>query len=354
MFQWREYATVAVAGYILNVFTTVGLIVWLGILGAVLSLLVAQATNLAISLLVLRASVIIPENLKFWRYRPNKELILRVGRFIGPLTTVAILPTIALVYIRSEIFRQLGADANGIFQVVWGISVTYMGLIVIALGSYGVPKVTSLLSDPEEIRKIQNHGLRLGVFVVTPVIIGLSALRDIWIPILYSSSFLAAAGILVWQFGADFTRVVRQSLNINLVPHERFGYIYWNAFLLWGGWMILSKLLIPHYGLPAVPISYFAVNFASAIIGFGYQRMKMGFQLSSRNRTLLIKALLLGSVGVIATHFAVVQIIRLLIAAITLAIMAAWMPTKKEYADLLAYAKESISTRDPGEPDELP
>lgn len=72
-----------------------------------------------------------------------------------------------------------------------------MGLIVIALGSYGLPKVTSLLSNPEEIRKVQNHGLRLGVFVVAPVLIGLSGLRDIWIPILNSSSFLAAASILI-------------------------------------------------------------------------------------------------------------------------------------------------------------
>jgi O-antigen/teichoic acid export membrane protein len=213
--------------------------------------------------------------------------------------------------------------------------------------------VTSILSNPEEVRKVQNHGLRLGVFVVTPVLIGLSALRDIWIPVLYSSSFLAAASILVWQFGADFSRVVRQSLNINLLPHERFGYIYWDNFFVWGGWMILSKLLIPHYGLAAVPISYFVVNLLSAIIGYGYQRLRIEFQLSSRNKVLLSKAMLLGSVGVIATHYAEAQIFRILFAAIILAIMAVWMPTKKEYADLLAFAKESISKRDLEEPDEL-
>ena len=343
MFKWRQFAAIAVIGYIINVFTTVGLIIWLDLQGAILSILVAQATNLVVSLLLLRTTLVIPEDLRFWRYKPNKEIFSRVLRFIGPLTTVSILPIISIIYVRGEIIRQISLGDNGIFQVVLGISVTYMGMLTIALNSYGVSKVTSVMKTPGEVTKIQNHELRLGIFVVTPIVIGLMALRDIWIPILYSPEFLAAGAFLIWQFGADFFRVLRQALNITLVPHERFGYMYFDSVLYWGGWMVLSKYLIPEIGLAAVPLGYFVVNFLSAAAAFVYQTRSVGFRLSDRNKILLGKAILLGSVGIIGGQLAEGILLRLSISAITLFILVVWMPTKNEYTDLLALVKEGFS-----------
>ncbi|MCH7663244.1 MAG: hypothetical protein IH859_05160 [Chloroflexi bacterium] len=343
MFKWREYAAIAVIGYAINIFSTVGLIIWLGLRGAILSILVAQATNLVVSLLLLRTSLIIPENLRFWRYRPNKEIFSRVMKFVGPLTTVSIMPIISIIFVRGEIIRQISLSDNGIFQVVWGISLTYMGMLSIALNSYGVSKVTSVMKSPGEVTKVQNHELRLGIFVVTPLVIGLMALRDIWIPVLYSSSFLAAGGFLIWQFGADFFRVIRQALNITLVPHERFGYIYLDSIFYWGGWMVLSRYLIPEIGLAAVPLGYFLINLLSAVAAFVYQTRSVGFRLSGRNRILLGKALLIGGAGVIGGQFAEGVLLRISIAASALIVLALWMPTKNEYADLLALVKEGFS-----------
>ena len=44
-FMWREYSRVAVMGYALNLISTVVLIIWLDLLGAVLSIFVAQLSN---------------------------------------------------------------------------------------------------------------------------------------------------------------------------------------------------------------------------------------------------------------------------------------------------------------------
>lgn len=52
-------------------------------------------------------------------------------------------------------------------------------------------------------------------------------------------------------------------------------------------------------------------------------------------------------------HYVNDQIVRIFTAAIILAVMAVWMLTNNEYADLLAFAKEGISKRNPEEPDEL-
>lgn len=345
MFRWRQHTTVAVLGYAISIFTTVALIMWFGLLGAVLSILVAQVINLLISMIVLYRDVVVPEQLKFWNYRPTKEMISIVFRFIGPLTVLAILPIISLLYIRSEIIRQLGSDANGIFQVVWGISVTYMGFLALSLSSYGVPKVASLLDNSEEVNKVQNHAIRLGLFLVTPILILLAASRELWIPILYSSEFLAAGGILIWQLGADFFRILKQAMNITLIPRERFGYLFFDTIMIWLGWMTFAYYFLPIIGLAAAPLGYFVVNLIQASASFVYQKLKMGFHISNRNKSLALQSILIATIAIGLSQYAQGIFLRIVISGISLLLIAFWIPTKREQEDLLSFAKEVFSKR---------
>lgn len=347
MLRWRDYVRVSVIGYTLSIFVTAALIVRGGIMGAVFSIMATQAISLAVAIWVLHRHVVEVEDLHYWRFLPDRQAALDVGRFIGPLTLVAAFSMSALVIVRTMIVGSLGIEANGLYQVVWGISVTYMGLLLVSLNSFGVPKVSSHLGDREEITKIQNHELRLGLFVVIPIVITLSSLRDWWIPILYSSSFLGAGSIMVWHFGGDVFRVMRQSFNINLVPYERFGFIVVDALVYWGGWAGGVWVLLPRLGLAAVPLAYFAAGALATTVSYGYQHSRLSFRLTPRNRILVLKMALVGAVGLVSTHLIGNTWLRLGAGAVVLGAMAIWVPTKQEYTDLIALAKEHLSNIKP-------
>ncbi|MBW8012476.1 MAG: oligosaccharide flippase family protein [Chloroflexi bacterium] len=344
LLQWREYVFVSVVGYSLNVISTFILIFFHGIFGAMLSILVAQAINLLLSLYFLRRKVILSLKLAPWRHKPDVQSFRNLLRFVGPLSTVTLLALLATLYIRSEIIHtpELGADSNGIYHVAAAMSTAYMGLLIFSLSTFGEPRVTTLLKNPKAIIQLQNDEMKLGVLVIAPIILALMAFRNIWIPILFSRDFLAAGTLLIWQFGGDFFRVISTTLNITLLPMERFTFIYFNGLLYWGGWAYLSKYLIPHFGLSAIPISYLIVNLVMLVSSFFYHTLTTQYRVSRGNAILLIKAITLTTLGLIFSHVIENAVLQMMISSIILIIMLIWLPTRKDYSDLANLIRERI------------
>ncbi|MDH5507567.1 MAG: oligosaccharide flippase family protein [Anaerolineae bacterium] len=343
LLKWREFVITSIAGYGISLFITIPLIILQGTFGAVLSILITQAFNLFISILVLQRTVITPKKLTFWRSGLDTESVKRLMHFMGPLTTVAVLNTFANFYIRSDIIRQLGTEANGIYDVIWKISIAYMGLITGALFSYGVPKVSTMLDDPKAMIKIQNHELRLGILILSPLVIGLMTLREIWIPILYSSEFLLAGSFLVWQLGGDMFRMARQTINLTLVPLERFGYIYFDGILYSAGWALLSKLLIPQMGIVAVPLSYFIINIVATAAGTIYQFRTTSYRIGRTNLILLAKATPLVVAGMLIAQQVPDILVRTAAVGAIVLLMLVWLPRRDEYQDLIKLVRDQIT-----------
>ena len=256
LLQWRDLVFVTVVGYTINIISTSLLIYWNGILGAILSILAAQLMNLTISVIVLRNKVVPEHKLTFKNQRPDNESVRNLLRFVGPLATITIVSILSSIFIRSEIIRQLGIETNGIYQVTVAISTSYMGLFLNTLLTFGPPKVTTLLKDPQAIARVQNNELKLGVFILSPLVLILMTFREFWIPLLFSSSFLVAGSILIWQFCGDIFRIMRITMNITILPMERFQFMYLHGIFYWVGWASLTKFLLPHLGISAVTFTY--------------------------------------------------------------------------------------------------
>jgi O-antigen/teichoic acid export membrane protein len=332
LFKWREYTQAATIGYAFNILLSVGLIYWLGVTGAVLSIVVAQAINLMIAEVILHRNVMPHYQLDYWHYRPDKQIFRALLRYMGPVVSVQFFATFAGVFIRSEIIRELGAEANGYFQAVWGISLAYMGFIINAVHTYGVPKVASLLGERDERVRVQNNMLRMGLLLTSPITIILLCFREIWIPLLYSAAFMVAGPLLFWQFAADLIRVIRQNMNVVLVPLERLGYLLVDGTLLWGGWILLSMIFIPRFGLIGVPMAYFLINILMLLVAYLYHRRVIGFVLSSENKAMVAKlGLLLGAGFVIA--YAVTSLpARIILSGGVIVLMLLWLPSRYELA----------------------
>ena len=280
---------------------------------------------------------------KFWKFPPNRESFARLFRYVGPLSTLTVFAALATIYVRSQVIHELGLEANGIYQVVYAISLAYMGLVYNAFNAFGLPKVTELLDDPGKIRRVQNDELRLGLLILCPLVLFAMTTRSLWIPILYSQAFLPAVSFLIWQFIADILRMLRLTMNISLIPLDRFRFILVGGLVDWVGWSLLATILIPIMGIAALPFSYMLIALLSLIIAYVYHRRSTTYGIYRPNKRLLLKAAGLVLPGLFFAQWGVNPWVKYVLPSILILVMLLWMPSGEEYSQLLAFVKEGIN-----------
>lgn len=343
LLRWRDFTITATVGYAASLVLTAALIISLGVYGAVLSLLLSQAIHLSVALLLFNRGAGRRHDIQLLTAGADWSEMRAFWRLFRPLFVIYLISAVAPLWVRSEIIRQLGASANGIYQTVWGISLVYMGFVSNIASTYGMPKVAIARQDKSQVVRIQNNSLRINLLLLAPLIVGLFMLREIWIPILYRRDFLPASRILLWHFMGDILRVVRESWNISLVPLERFLYLTLESSLQWGGWALAAILLMPHIGLVAVPLAYFLLNLVLMLPNLIYMTSRTSFVLWDQNRAFLAKGAVLLAIGFVGGVVLQGLLWRTLALGVVLLGMALWLPDKGEYAQVVRWIKLRFS-----------
>jgi len=340
----RAYTFSFVLGYIFTVLGLVILIRLFGLMGAIFSILAGQILNYLIATIILRFHVLkqYPE-IGFFRIKPGWAALRQVLSFFGPLLIVQFIMGAANLILRGELIRRLGEDANGFYQVVWGISLAYMTLINDTSRSYVVPKIASQMDRPEETVQILNNMLRIYLLILSPLLIALLAFREIWIPILYSGAFLAAGPLLFWQFAGDLLMTFRININSALIPHKRFGYMIFEEFIQWSVWIGLSLWFIQRLGLVSIPIGYFISASIVIVICLFYQYVEMRFRLLPENLTMISKLLPLLVAGFASAHFITSIWLRMVIVTVVIGGMIIWLPTAIERKKAISWLRGILS-----------
>lgn len=291
LLEWKTYTLVSILGTGASLFITVTLIGFFHIDGGIWALLISQAASFLVAVSFFRFKIFPRHTVDFWNFLPtHKDFRLLLGH-IGPLVITQVLLTLSNLVTRSLVIQQLGLEDNGIIQVSTGISDAYMGLILAILFSFILPKIASTLSaQPQAARQTQNDGLRFSLLIITPFLVTLLATREIWIPLLYSRAFLAAQGILVWQFLGDFFLVVRRCMNIDLVPAQRLKYLVLDSSLYAGGMILLAALLLPQLGVYTVVVASLIVNLLLTGLSLIYHHRRMLFRPDRASWTMLFKS----------------------------------------------------------------
>ncbi len=341
----RAYTFSFVLGFLFTIITTIFLIRFFGLTGAILSILVGQIINYLIASIILKIYVLkqIPE-ISILRAKPNFNSFLQVQKFFGPLLLIYIIMGLGNLILRGEIIRRLGEDANGYYQVAWGLSLAYMAFIEDTKKSYLHPKISSNLKNQNKIDSIQNNMLRINLILLSPFLITLAALRDIWIPILYSREFLMAGSLLMWQFAGDLLVTFRINITALLIPKEKFGYLILEKIIFWVGWIGLSIWWMPQWRLIAVPLGYFTANLVLIIVSLIYQQLIMNFRLSKTNLCLIFKLLPLVAIGFAGVEMIESLLIRFIFALVIVSIMLLWLPDSMEKHKATSWFRNQISS----------
>jgi O-antigen/teichoic acid export membrane protein len=296
LLDYRSYALLAMGESLVWVVAMAVLATCFGLRGAVWSLPVVEAVALLVGgvMLVRRLR---PLGLDLRSCRPSPPALRRLLRLASALAFTSLTATAATLFVRSEIVRSIGSSANGHYQVAWQVGQNYLAFLGAALWSYGMPRVASQLADPEAVVATQNEFLRIALLAFAPGIVLLLATRAIWIPVLFTEEFLAAGSMLCWQLGGELAAMLRQSMNISLLPRERLGFLVVQALAYWALWASVSWVLLGRLGALAAAVGYFVANAVMLVATYGYHRRVLGFHVAAPNRRLLASTLPMFAAG---------------------------------------------------------
>jgi PST family polysaccharide transporter len=161
----------------------------------------------------------------------------------------------SVVLVRTLAVHELGAFQNGIYQVAYALSTQYMAVFMAWMSVYVFPRITAE-PDRGRIGRLLNFGLTANLYLVVPVLVGVIALREAVINVLFSPAFQPMAWLLPVQVFGDYLKVLGWSFGIVLFArgHTRAHLVAVLAQAV--AWVAVAVPLLRPLGLAAVVVGY--------------------------------------------------------------------------------------------------
>ena len=252
----RQLVLLGILGAVAGTALAIPLMIRGGVTGAVLALAVGALVPLVIGQVylhrVLKARYGFSPRVGRWDGATLRGLL----RFGGARSASVLALLGTLLVVRTVLIERFGDAANGLYQVAWTVSNQYLGIVGVAIWSYAMPKIATVLHDRAAVEGIQNDALRLSLLLFLPASVLLLVTRPFWIPLLYSGAFLAAAPLVAWQLAGDFLRSIRWSANLTTMPREQLRFIVLEGLALAAIQLAAFFVLLPRVGIVAAPMAW--------------------------------------------------------------------------------------------------
>jgi O-antigen/teichoic acid export membrane protein len=199
---------------------------------------------------------------------------------LGGLATAA-----TLLLVRGRISQELGLDAAGYFAAAWGITMTYVGFLLGAMGADYYPRLTEVIHDKVAAVRLMNEQAQLGLAIGGPVLLLLIGLAPWVITLLYSSAFEPSVTLLQWQMVGNVFKLASWALAFSIVAAARgktFFLMELSSNIVFLG---IVFIFLPQVGLDVTAYAfvlgylvYLTIVYvlARSIHGFRWQALSLG------------------------------------------------------------------------------
>lgn len=175
------------------------------------------------------------------------------------LMLAGLVMTVGQLVLRTMVQRQLGAEALGLFESAWMISMTYIGFVLRAMGTDFLPRLTSSINDHVATNRMVNEQTEIALLLAGPVVIGMAGLAPWIIEALYSENFNGAASILRLQILGDVLKIVSWPLGYVILAAGNGRQFLAAEGIAVTVLLISSWLLMPRFGIQATGIGFVAM-----------------------------------------------------------------------------------------------
>lgn len=277
-----DLGRVTVLGAFAGTFAGLAAVWWQGENGLIWFIIVQPLAAVLIALHYTRrlpkptaARLTLPETLQIWKPMVKLGLAFMLGGLAMSAT---------LLVVRGRISQELGLDAAGHFAAAWGITMTYVGFLLGAMGADYYPRLTEVIHDKVATVRLMNDQAQLGLAIGGPVLLLLIGLAPWVITLLYSDAFGPAVTLLQWQTVGNVFKLASWALGFSIAASARgktflMVQINFNVVFLLLLWPSLATFGIQAAG-PAFTLA-FIVHFAvlsvlvRRILGFRWQALSL-------------------------------------------------------------------------------
>ena len=201
--------------------------------------------------------------------------------------------------VRALLTRAMSIEATGHFQAAWGISMSYMGLVLGAMGTDYFPRLAAVSGDDGASNAMINEQLEVALLLIGPVILGMLSLAPQVVALLYSQAFTDTIAILRWQILGDILKVASWPIGFILMARG-MGRLFFGTELLWNVvYFGVVWLGLKWWGLAATGVAFLVSYLLYFLLCWLLAHRISGFW-PSRTNTAILAALFAGASAVYA------------------------------------------------------
>ncbi|MCS6159432.1 O-antigen translocase [Shewanella baltica] len=250
---YRRYVGLGMISVLISSGVMLGMIAFYNIQGA---LFAAAIQSALIGLLMLIANLRQPWfKLCFWWGSTDKAARKAIAGYMLMAITSALTLPVALILIRNMLISQVGWDATGQWQAVWKISEVYLSVITIALGTYYLPKLSSL-SDVDDIINEIHKTIRIILPIVSFAALLVYLCRDVAISLLFTDEFRSARELFAFQLIGDVLKILGWLYAYPMLSRGTVKWFICTEVLFSISFILLSYLFISELGVSGVTLGY--------------------------------------------------------------------------------------------------
>jgi antigen flippase len=192
----------------------------------------------------------------------QRKQIVNLLRLGIAVMSAGILSSFTLLIIRSMVVKTMGLDAAGYFQASWGITVTYIGIVLGAMGTDFYPRLTAAVGEPGLANRIVNEQARVALLLSGPLLLGMLAFAPLAIKFFYTPQFEATIPIFRWQVIGNIFKVAAFPMTYLLLARG-LGRLYFFSELTWNVvFLLITWVSLPYCGLIATGIAFLGAYLA--------------------------------------------------------------------------------------------
>lgn len=166
-----------------------------------------------------------------------------------------------LYYVRTFIADNATVEAVGFYATASALSITYLNILLEAMGADYFPRLSSVSTDDLIINKLVNEQTVISLLVGAPLIIAMYTFLELIISLLYTKEFLGSIELIQWMLLGVFMRLMLWPIGYVFLAKAK-GKIFVFTQSLWNGVFIALILL----GWNRLELKVIGISFASAYI----------------------------------------------------------------------------------------
>jgi len=251
--ELNSYVLITIAGNIVGLIFTGGLVIFKGLYGALTALAINQSIVFFVTFYLCNKKLWF--KLRYFIGLPDKKSFFLLIKFSFMAGTSAICIPLSQLAIRNNLGNDFGWVNAGQWEAMQKISTLYLLLITTPLTVYYLPRLSELKETAQIWQEIMN-GLKIIAPTVLLIISTIYFSRFLIIKVLFTPEFMPMESLFLWQLVGDFLKIIS---------------------LLFAHLMLAKALTVPFIVTEigfSLGVTYFSSLFSS---NFGFQGVSMAY-----------------------------------------------------------------------------